>query len=480
MSLSGSLVINESTGSTVSKASGSLIIKHQNLNGTSSIVFPSSAPGELGDYGYVKYIDDINNISLESGRLVIGIENDPTGEKTDSIVLMTPESRGYVGINKMSPTCALDVTGDGKISGTLNSGNLGINKTPTCALDVTGDGSISGTLTTNNLTVNGTISGNFTLNNITTGNITNNNNITTDSLLASGYCKIGDESTNINAGVFIAGRTKSYYPIPVNNDKILIKRGVEVFWNTVPDTRNYFRNSNSNYDGLAGDTTFVNYAGGYGQGGYSFQTTAGTGSAITANPTVLFEMINGKDFTINGGLKVSGGSATMDDIKIKNSDNYVKLGFIDNVPVGYMPTSSASLQLYYSSINATSYLNSYPLVIQNFSLSISNYNVQLVFPLPEYIYVNVLSNDVYIVLPYVNQTIGNVNVQTECFRFRIRQMTGGHKMYLTTYSDSLYPTRTGGNIYDFLNNQQSSPCYSGAWYEEVHYYMGNWYVNRIS
>ena len=170
----------------------------------------------------------------------------------------------------------------------------------------------------------------------------------------------------------------------------------------------------------------------------------------------------------------------MDDIKIKNGDNYVKLGFIDNVPVGYMPTSSASLKLYYSSIDTTSYLNAYPLVIQNFSLTLSSYNVQLVFPLPEYIYVNVLSNDVNIVLPYVNQTFGNVNAQTECFRFRIRQMTGGNKWYLRTYSDVLQPSRTGGNLYDFNNAQQSSPYYSGAWYQEVHCYMGNWYCNRLN
>ena len=181
MGLSGTLIINEETGSSVSKTSGSLIIKHKNLNGASSIVFPSSTPTDGGDYGYIKYIDDINNNGSatpyggENARLVIGLDNDNTG---DSIVLMTPQSNGYVGINKMnprcaldvsgnvsisgnfginktSPTCALDVTGDGKLSGTLTSGNIGINKTPTCALDVTGDGKISGTLTANNLIITG-------------------------------------------------------------------------------------------------------------------------------------------------------------------------------------------------------------------------------------------------------------------------------------------------------------------------------------
>jgi hypothetical protein len=171
----GSMVLNEAVGnSTLSKSTGSLIIKHQNLNGVSSIVFPSSTPTDGGDFGYIKYIDDINNNAAvtdpyggESSRLVIGVENDATGDSiADKIVLMTPLGNGCVGINKMTPTCALDVSGNGSISG-----NFAINKsTPTCALDVSGDGKISG-----NLVVNGSISGGFTFGNITTGNIANTN-----------------------------------------------------------------------------------------------------------------------------------------------------------------------------------------------------------------------------------------------------------------------------------------------------------------
>ena len=120
------MVVQAIGNSTLSKTTGSLIIKHQNLNGVSSIVFPSATPTDGGDYGYIKYIDDINNNASatpnggESSRLVIGLENDKT---EDSIVLMTPQSSGYVGINKMNPVCALDVSGNGSISG-----NFGINK----------------------------------------------------------------------------------------------------------------------------------------------------------------------------------------------------------------------------------------------------------------------------------------------------------------------------------------------------------------
>ena len=58
-------------------------------------------------------------------------------------------------------------------------------------------------------------------------------------------------------------------------------------------------------------------------GGFSFQTITGSGVA----PTVMFEIIKGNNFTINGGLNVSGGSINMNEInaneiKISNSSNY--------------------------------------------------------------------------------------------------------------------------------------------------------------
>jgi len=104
---------------------------------------------------------------------------------------------GKIGINT-TPTCALDVTGDGKITG-----KLGINMTPTCALDVTGDGKISGNFTTNNLTVNGS----FSLNNITTGNITNSGDIFTNTFSATGTIAGGNINTggNVTATGYLKG-----------------------------------------------------------------------------------------------------------------------------------------------------------------------------------------------------------------------------------------------------------------------------------
>ena len=115
------IITDPGSGITPSKnGGGSLTIKHETPGGTSSIVFPSSGTNDGGDYGYIKYLDNEGG-STENGRLVIGIEND-TG--SDSIVLMTPSSTGYVGINKMNPTCALDVSGNIISSGRIEASNF--------------------------------------------------------------------------------------------------------------------------------------------------------------------------------------------------------------------------------------------------------------------------------------------------------------------------------------------------------------------
>jgi hypothetical protein len=394
---------------------------------------------------------------------------------------------GKIGIN-MTPTCALDVTGDEKITG-----KLGINKTPTSALDVTGDEKISGTLTTNNLTVNGNISGSFSFYDIQTHGITNTNvinsggisvsgSISTGTLTASGGItgggefKIGDDTTNTAGGMLIAGRTKTFYPNPSYPYIVPTKRGLEIFWNTVVDSRNYYRNGNSNYDGFAGDTTFMNYAGGYGQGGYSFQTTPGNGITPSANPTVMFEMLNGKNFTINGGISVKN------EVIIGNLDNYIKLGFIDNVPVASLPSSSTTLKIYHSAIGAYSYMNAHPLVIKDSSLTVSNANNQLVFPMPECIYVDLLTNnnDIDIVLPNLNINVDSVDPKTEIFRFKIRQTKTAPSRYwsLKVFNNS---SSSGGTIYDYQNTSLGTYYYRpGIWYCEVHFYLGNWYVNRFN
>jgi hypothetical protein len=98
------LIISETTGTTMSAIDGSLVIKHSNLDGTSSIVFPSTNNNN-SDYGNIKYMDDVNNsTTAELSRLVIGIESDPTNPIYKACIILYPGgSLGYVGINNMNP-----------------------------------------------------------------------------------------------------------------------------------------------------------------------------------------------------------------------------------------------------------------------------------------------------------------------------------------------------------------------------------------
>ena len=194
-------------------------------------------------------------------------------------------------------------------------------------------------------------------------------------------------------------------------------------WNTVPDTRVYT-------DGMAGDSTFVNYAGGE-KGGYSFKTTPGTGIKPTANPKVLFEMVNGKNFTINGGIH------SQSEIIIANgvAQQSVTLAFKNNEQVGWLPNSNTTLKLYHSAVGAYSYKNAHPLLIKDFSLSASAETSpteqQLVFPMPECIYVDVYKNDLTLILPNINTMVGNVDPKTQIFRFKIRQTITGANRWLS-------------------------------------------------
>ena len=104
-----------------------------------------------------------------------------------------------------------------------------------------------------------------------------------------------------------------------------MRSGLEVFCNTVVDSRNP-------YDGLGGDSTFMNYAGGLGFGGYSFQTTPGTGTTPLENPTVLFEMLKGKNFTINGGLNI-GGDLFLSNKQVRTIRNFISFQAVSGIVI---------------------------------------------------------------------------------------------------------------------------------------------------
>ena len=58
--------------------------------------------------------------SVDRGLLTLGIENEPGTVFNDRIALMPANGSGFVGINKKSPTCALDVSGNINASGALS------------------------------------------------------------------------------------------------------------------------------------------------------------------------------------------------------------------------------------------------------------------------------------------------------------------------------------------------------------------------
>ena len=107
--------------------------------------------------------------------------------------------------------------------------------------------------------------------------------------------------------------------------------------------------------------------------------------------------------------------------------------------------------------------------------------IQLVFPMPEYIYVDLYLNDVFLILPDINTNYAGVDPKTEIFRFKIRQVKTGPSRYwhLKTFNVLINPSG-GGTIYDFQNSSASYDITPGAWYMEVHFYQGDWYCNILN
>ncbi len=96
----GKLQITETIGTNRSATDGTIVVRHLNAGGKSSIVFPS-AVNYGSDYGYIAYEDAVStNPTSEKSRMIIGVENDPTDSNEDDILLLTS---GRVGINTINP-----------------------------------------------------------------------------------------------------------------------------------------------------------------------------------------------------------------------------------------------------------------------------------------------------------------------------------------------------------------------------------------
>lgn len=130
----GNMMITETTGSTASYSTGSLIIKHKNEGGSSSIVFPASKANS--DYGYIQFNEgdgtgDLANPLERRASLIIGCEND-VGNKGDCVIIRpNSNNTGNVGINTASakvPTCALDINGECQATTLSTLNNDGVNQ----------------------------------------------------------------------------------------------------------------------------------------------------------------------------------------------------------------------------------------------------------------------------------------------------------------------------------------------------------------
>jgi hypothetical protein len=191
---------------------------------------------------------------------------------------------------------------------------------------------------------------------------------------------------------------------------------------------------------------------------------------------------NGIALDILGNETVSG-SISCSQMTLANGGNSATLAFVANQQIGFLPSSNTTFKIYHSVLNAYSYKNAHPLLIKDFSLDASAHSLnttyyQLVFPMPECIYVDLTLNDVVFILPDVNTNVGGVDPKTQIFRFKIRQMRTGPSRYyhLQTYSNN----PNGELIYDLYSGSQGYFYTPGAWYLEVHFYLGNWYCNTIN
>ena len=97
---------------------GSLVLRHGNEGGASSIAFKSAVKSDTGDGAFIRYQDTLTNGGPgKRSRLVIGVTNDKKGVHKDDILL---QPSGGVGIGVDDPKEKLHVNGSLLVEGDIN------------------------------------------------------------------------------------------------------------------------------------------------------------------------------------------------------------------------------------------------------------------------------------------------------------------------------------------------------------------------
>jgi hypothetical protein len=124
--VSGQMRIYETTGTTLSATTGSLVFEHGDASGQSSILFRSKND-PTADYAYIQYQENVGG-PAQKGLLTIGIENESgSGTTADRISLFSANGSGFVGVNTKNPSAHLDVSGNVTISNTITTTNYSGN-----------------------------------------------------------------------------------------------------------------------------------------------------------------------------------------------------------------------------------------------------------------------------------------------------------------------------------------------------------------
>ena len=179
-------------------------------------------------------------------------------------------------------------------------------------------------------------------------------------------------------------------------------------------------------------------------------------------------------------LILSSGYVKGSNLSFQNNLN---LQFTSSISLPSSTYGSPFFGINYPSKNYTMHQCVNPMVVKDYtSIITETFTVQLEFPIPQEILLDVATTNASFTLPYANLTIGNENRSAIPCRFYVRQMRNGQSWNFRTYSGSLPSGATGGTVYNADNTVMSSSngVYTmTSYYVTILYYNGNWYVNPL-